>query len=80
MSTRLRYAKGAQFFSDAGAPLAYGTLTYYEAGTSNPCATYSDAAGVNANTNPVILTSAGRLTRTSIGGLLGEVLASAAWL
>ncbi len=81
MSTRLRYAKGAQFFSDAGAPLASGTLTYYEAGTSNLAATYSDAAGVNANTNPIILTSAGRLSTDVYLGPAAdykEVLASAA--
>jgi hypothetical protein len=61
MSTRLRYAKGTQFFSDTGAPLACGTLTYYEAGTTSLSVTYSDPAGENANTNPLILNSAGRL-------------------
>lgn len=81
MSTRLRYAKGTQFFSDAGAPLASGTLTYYEAGTSALQDTYSDAAGANPNTNPLVLNSAGRVTADVYLGAAAdykEVLASAA--
>jgi len=53
---------GTQFFSDAGVPLAGGKLYTYTAGTTTPAATYTTSAGTVANTNPIILNSAGRLT------------------
>lgn len=40
-------------------PLAGGKIYTYEAGTTTPLATYQDLAGATANTNPVILDSAG---------------------
>ena len=49
-----------QFFDDTGEPLANGELYAYVAGTSTPQATYSDQGGGSANTNPVVLDSAGR--------------------
>ncbi len=49
-----------QFFDDNGDPLAGGKLYTYEAGTTTPLATYTDEGGGTANTNPVILDSAGR--------------------
>jgi len=52
---------GTQFFSDAGVPLAGGKLYTYTAGTTTPEATYTTSAGTVANTNPIILNSAGRL-------------------
>jgi hypothetical protein len=52
---------GTQFFSDAGVPLAGGKLYTYTAGTTTPAATYTTSAGTIANTNPIILNSAGRL-------------------
>lgn len=39
--------------------LSGGKIYTYEAGTTTPLATYSDLAGVTANTNPVILDSSG---------------------
>ena len=39
--------------------LAGGKIYTYEAGTTTPLATYQDLAGATANTNPVILDSAG---------------------
>lgn len=48
-----------QFFDDNGAPLAGGKIYSYEAGTSTPKATYSEATGTTANANPVILDSRG---------------------
>ena len=39
--------------------LAGGKIHTYEAGTTTPLATYQDLAGATANTNPVILDSAG---------------------
>src|SRR3990172_6641106 len=43
-----------------GNPLSGGKLYTYEAGTTTPLATYSDAVLTVANANPVILDSAGR--------------------
>lgn len=48
-----------QFFDANGLPLVGGKVYTYEAGTSTPVATYQDAAGVTANTNPIILDSRG---------------------
>lgn len=42
-----------------GNPLSGGKLYTYEAGTTTPKATYTDASGDTANTNPVILDSNG---------------------
>lgn len=51
-----------QFFDDNGDPLNGGKLYTYDAGTTTPKATYTDAAGATPNANPVILDSAGRAT------------------
>lgn len=50
----------AQFFDSNGDPLAGGKLYTYAAGTTTLKATYSTSSGATANTNPVILDSAGR--------------------
>jgi hypothetical protein len=47
-----------KFFDNSGAPLAYGQLTTWEAGTTTPIATYSNYAGA-VNTNPIILNARG---------------------
>jgi hypothetical protein len=52
---------GIQFFDDSGVPLAGGKIYSYEAGTTTPATTYIDNTAVNANTNPIILNSAGRI-------------------
>lgn len=49
-----------QLFDSSGVPLNGGKLYTYVAGTSTPKATYTDSSGNTANTNPVILDSAGR--------------------
>lgn len=49
-----------QFFDANGAVLAGGFLFTYAAGTTTPQATYQDANGSAANTNPVVLDAAGR--------------------
>lgn len=51
---------GAQFFDNSGNPLSGGKLYTYAAGTTTPLATYTTPAGTTANTNPIILNSAGR--------------------
>lgn len=43
----------------AGTLLSGGLLYTYEAGTSTPLATYTDAGGLTANTNPVVLDARG---------------------
>lgn len=48
-----------QFFSASGTPLAAGCLFTYQAGTSTPLATYTDATGLYQQTNPIILDGGG---------------------
>jgi hypothetical protein len=51
---------GKQQYTDAnGAPLVGGKVHTYEAGTTTPKATYSDAGGTTPNTNPIILDARG---------------------
>lgn len=51
---------GKQYYeTSAGAPLVGGKIFTYDAGTTNPRVTYSDAAGTVPNTNPVILDARG---------------------
>ena len=52
---------GWQFFSNDGLPLSGGKLYTYLAGTTTPSPTYTTAAGTIANSNPIILDSAGRV-------------------
>ena len=63
MAVNLSPVAGAaqQFFSNSGVPLAGGFLYTYAAGTTTPLATYTTAAGTTANSNPIVLNSAGRL-------------------
>ena len=51
---------GFQFFDSNGAPLNAGKIYTYQAGSSTPLATYTDNAGLVANTNPIILGTDGR--------------------
>lgn len=54
---------GQQQFCDAnGAPLAGGSVYFYEPGTSTPKDTYQDSGLSVPNSNPVILNAAGRAT------------------
>ena len=50
----------SQEFDNNGNPLSAGKIYTYEAGTSTPKATYTDADGLTPNANPIILDSAGR--------------------
>jgi len=49
-----------QAFDDDGDPLDGGRLYTYQAGTTTPATTYSDADLLVPNTNPIILTAGGR--------------------
>lgn len=51
---------GAQFFDSNGDPLVGGKIYTYVAGTTTAKATYTTNTGAVANTNPIILDSAGR--------------------
>lgn len=51
-----------QFFDANGDPLAGGLIYTYQAGTTTPKATYTDASGAIQAANPVVLDSAGRTT------------------
>ena len=62
MSVNLSFIGGAgwQFFDDNGKPLSGGKIYTYAAGTTTPQATYTAWDGLTANTNPIVLDSAGR--------------------
>jgi hypothetical protein len=49
-----------QIFGSDGLPLVGGKIYTYAAGTTTPLATYTDAGGLTANTNPIILNSLGQ--------------------
>ena len=51
---------GWQFFDNNGVPLAGGLLYTYQAGTTTPATTYTTSLGNVANSNPIVLDSAGR--------------------
>jgi hypothetical protein len=53
---------GSQFFDDSGNPLSGGLLYTYSAGTTTPATTYTSNTGSVANSNPIVLDSAGRPT------------------
>ena len=52
---------GAQFFDDNGNVLSGGKIYTYAAGTTTPQTTYTSVLGTDANPNPIILDSSGRL-------------------
>jgi hypothetical protein len=51
----------AQFFNNDGTVLSGGKIYTYAAGTTTPATTYTTSAGSIAHSNPIILTSAGRV-------------------
>lgn len=63
MSVTLSLFAGAgwQFFDNNGVPLAGGLIYTYAAGTTTPQATYTSSAGTIAQSNPIVLNSAGRV-------------------
>jgi hypothetical protein len=64
MSVKLSPLAGAgwQFFDSSGVPLAGGLLYTYLAGTTTPQTSYTSIVGDVANSNPIVLDSAGRLS------------------
>jgi len=61
VSLSLFAGAGQQFFTDNGVPLAGGLVYTYAAGTTTPQATYTASTGSVANSNPIVLDSAGRV-------------------
>lgn len=51
---------GQQFFDNNGLPLIGGKIYTYQAGSSTNLSTYTDNSGNIANSNPIVLDSAGR--------------------
>jgi hypothetical protein len=64
----------AQYFDDAGDPLGSGKLYFYETGTTTLKTTYSDINQTIANTNPVILSAAGRQPNIFFSGTAKAIL------
>lgn len=56
---------GWQFFDSNGVPLAGGRLYTYAAGSTTPETSYTASDGLTANSNPIILNSAGRVSGTT---------------
>ena len=57
-------------FTDSnGRPLVGGKVFFYEAGTSTPKNTYTDATGATPNTNPVILDARGEASIWLLNGI-----------
>ncbi len=65
-----------QFCDSAGQPYAGGTLDFYASGTSTRLSTFSDSALSVANTNPVVLDSAGRAGSIFLQNLAYKVVLS----
>ena len=65
----------AQYFDDSGAPLGSGKLYFYESGTTTLKNTFSDINLTIPNTNPVILTAAGRQPNIFFNGNAKGILA-----
>ena len=55
------WGAGAQLLDNSGNVLTGGKIYTYAAGTTTPAATYTSSNGVTANSNPIILNSAGRV-------------------
>lgn len=61
VSLSLFAGAGWQFFDNNGKILSGGNLYTYSAGTTTPLTTYTSSSGAVANTNPIVLDSAGRV-------------------
>ena len=65
-----------QYFDDAGDPLVNGKIYFYESGTTTLKGTFADINQSIPNTNPVILTAAGRQPNIFFDGVAKAVLVS----
>ena len=55
------WGAGAQLLDNSGNVLSGGKIYTYAAGTTTPAVTYTSSSGITANSNPIILNSAGRV-------------------
>lgn len=62
VSLSLLAGSGWQFFDNSGNVLTGGLLYTYVAGTTTPAATYTSVTGLTANSNPIVLDAAGRVS------------------
>jgi len=69
-----RFGNFDQYLDNAGDPLAEGKLYFYESGTTTPKTTYSDVNNSIPNTNPVLLTAAGRQPNIFFEGVAKVIL------
>jgi hypothetical protein len=65
---------GTQYFDNAGNPLLYGKIYIYESGTNTFKDTFADVNLSILNTNPVVLTAAGRQPNIFFNGSARIVL------
>ena len=65
-----------QYFDNAGDPLVNGKIYFYESGTTTLKGTFADINQSIPNTNPVILTAAGRQPNIFFDGVAKAVLVS----
>jgi hypothetical protein len=63
-----------QYFDDAGDPLVNGKIYFYESGTTTLKNTFADVNQSIPNTNPVILTAAGRQPNIFFDGVAKAIL------
>ena len=73
-----RFGDFDQYLDNAGDPLVSGKIYFYESGTTTFKNTYSDINNSIANTNPVILTAAGRQPNIFFDGVAKAILATSA--
>ena len=69
-----RFGDFDQYLDNAGDPLAEGKLYFYESGTTTPKTTYSDINNSIPNTNPVLLSAAGRQPNIFFDGVAKVIL------
>jgi hypothetical protein len=69
-----RFGDFDQYLDNAGDPLVEGKLYFYESGTTTPKTTYSDVNNSIPNTNPVLLSAAGRQPNIFFDGVAKVIL------
>ena len=69
-----RFGDFDQYLDDAGDPLVEGKLYFYESGTTTPKTTFADINNSIPNTNPVLLSAAGRQPNIFFDGVAKVIL------
>jgi hypothetical protein len=70
-----RFGDFDQYLDNAGEPLVEGKLYFYESGTTTPKTTFADINNSIPNTNPVLLSAAGRQPNIFFDGVAKCILA-----